>query len=41
MADYEEEVLNEKHLEASITAKQDVHLDFYGPGAVESRNSYL
>ncbi|KAK0628680.1 P-loop containing nucleoside triphosphate hydrolase protein [Bombardia bombarda] len=41
MAEYEEEVMSEKHLKASITAKQDIHLDFHGAGAVENRSSYL
>lgn len=33
--------MSEIHLKASITAKQDIHLDFYGAGAVENRSSYM
>ena len=41
MAEYEKEVMSEKQLKAAIEAKQVVHLDYHGAGAVENRNSYL
>ena len=41
IAGSEGEVMREKHLKAFITAKQDVHLNYHGAGAVENRNSHM
>lgn len=41
MAEYLGTVVDESHLKASIAAKQEVHSDYLGAGAVESQNFYL